>query len=89
MRRKRVKWHIDYVTVVIKPLKAYILPDPPLKEASLAEYLGEYFRYIPGFGASDSRYASHFFYLGNRDDVVRRLRSLLESSGYRVLEYLD
>ncbi len=87
MQKKRVKWHIDYVTIVAKPLKAYILTDPPMDEASLAEYLGRFFRYIPRFGASDSRYASHFFYLGSRDDVIIRLRSLLETRSCRVLEY--
>ena len=87
MQEKRVKWHIDYVTVVVKPLKAYILIDPPMDESSLAEYLGGYFRHIHGFGASDSRYVSHFFYLGSQEDVTRSLRSLLESRGCRVLEY--
>ncbi len=87
-RGKRLRWHIDYVTTEVRPLKAYILKDPPMEEDSLAEFLGGHFSFIPRFGASDSRFSSHFFYLGMRRDIIRRLRSLLETIGHRILEYI-
>jgi|Deesub1362A_J573_1020465.scaffolds.fasta_scaffold00008_56 Uri superfamily endonuclease len=87
-REKRLRWHIDYLSMEAKPIKAYILLNPLVDEASLAEYLGKYLRYIPKFGASDSRYISHLFYLGRDDASINRLRSLIEQTGMRVLEYI-
>ncbi len=58
-KEKKMRWHIDYLSVVATPVLAYILNE---EECDTAKKLSESFREIPGFGCSDCSCRSHLFY---------------------------
>ncbi len=59
---KKLRWHIDYFLVHAKILTHFSLPLPKEYEEKIAMRMGERFKSISGFGASDSRARSHLFY---------------------------
>ena len=64
-RRKRLRWHVDYLSVRAVMLGAAVLPGPLDGECRLADELARlYPRFIKGFGASDCRCGGHLFYAG-------------------------
>ncbi|AEA46144.1 GIY-YIG nuclease family protein [Archaeoglobus veneficus] len=58
-REKKLKWHIDYLSVVAEPLHAYLFHR---EECDVAAMLAERFECIPRFGCSDCLCRSHLFY---------------------------
>jgi len=58
-REKKMRWHIDYLSVVATPLLAYILNK---EECDTAKKLSKSFEAIPGFGCSDCSCKTHLFY---------------------------
>ncbi len=63
-RVKKLKWHIDYLSVQADEIVAFLIPNQRL-ECDLAKYLATKFEYVEGFGCSDCKCVSHLFYLGN------------------------
>lgn len=58
---KRMRWHIDYLLspatiedIIVAPMEGHV-------EEDLSVYLSIHFKFIPGFGSSDSRAPSHLF----------------------------
>ena len=71
--KKKVRWHIDYLTSAVRPLCAYYFPDDV--ECSLAVELASIFTPIRGFGASDCKCQSHLFYSPlNPKNLIMRLK---------------
>lgn len=63
-KKKRLQWHIDYITVndrvLIEGICAYELPrEYECRLAQLLEKISQ--RAVKGFGSSDCRCPSHFF----------------------------
>lgn len=61
--RKRLRWHIDYLTTGrhrMKPVDARVYPGVP--ECWLAGRLAREFGSVPRFGASDCTCPSHLFF---------------------------
>lgn len=58
--KKKVRWHVDYLTSAVQPMCAYYFPDDV--ECRLATQLASQLSGIKGFGASDCKCTSHLFY---------------------------
>ena len=58
--KKRVRWHVDYLTTEVQPLCAYYFPEDA--ECRLATLLASQLSGIKGFGSSDCKCVSHLFY---------------------------
>lgn len=61
---KKLRWHIDYLTVQADELYALIIPTDAKIECELAKVFSVNFEAVEGFGCSDCRCKSHLFYLG-------------------------
>lgn len=62
-KKKRLHWHIDYLSVKAEMLGAIMIPGQRKQECEIARELGKIFELaMPGFGASDCRCAGHLFY---------------------------
>ncbi len=59
---KKIRWHIDYFLQFAKIIEHYSLPLPKQCEEWIAMKMQDRAKYIPHFGASDSRAISHLFY---------------------------
>lgn len=81
-REKKLRWHIDYLTIIYQPYKAWIIQGKDLDEERLASILIERYPYVKGFGATDSRHPSHLFHLGN--DELEELREILQKMGLKI-----
>ncbi len=72
-RKKKVRWHIDYLTSAVQPLCAYYFPGDA--ECWLAAELMSRLTPIRGFGSSDCKCTSHLFYSpSNPKNLVMGLR---------------
>jgi len=61
---KRVFWHIDYIASrVMRIIGAILLISDKRLEGMLSSILKDYYSYVPGFGASDTKDVSHLFYI--------------------------
>ncbi len=60
---KRLRWHIDYLTVQADEMYALIIPSDVKIECELAKFFAVHFDGIKGFGCSDCDCESHLFYL--------------------------
>jgi sugar fermentation stimulation protein A len=62
-RRKRLRWHVDYLSTRARMLGAIVVEGPRRRECELAGRLAEMFEpAMPGFGSSDCRCPCHLFY---------------------------
>ena len=84
---KRIKWHIDYITSIFPPYKAYIVINNDIDEVTLSRLLEKQYTYIPYFGSSDTKDKSHLFYIGSRKDSVYKLRDYVEKKSIFLLKY--
>jgi Uri superfamily endonuclease len=74
--RKRLWWHIDYLTRRSTVIGAFTLEYPHPLEERIAAKLSSYYQFIDGFGSSDRRSRSHLFYLNS--DITGLIRCLNE-----------
>lgn len=74
-KRKKLFWHIDYLTQldVVEPLVAILFLEQKI-ESKLAELLSQYFSGIPRFGSTDTKDFSHLFLIDNLEKLLRILR---------------
>ena len=71
--KKKVRWHVDYLTSAVQPMCAYYFPDDV--ECRLATQLASQLSAIKGFGASDCKCASHLFYSpSNPKTLIMKLK---------------
>jgi len=76
---KRIKWHIDYITVKYKVIGAFIFESNEKIESSIARLLRCKYSYIPNFGATDVKDKSHLFYVGNTpNDIINLLNFIMQ-----------
>lgn len=68
-RRKRLRWHIDYVTARGRVTRVWVWPPDKALECRIARALGERLAVVAGFGASDCRCIGHLFRRDHRDGV--------------------
>lgn len=69
-KEKRLRWHIDYLSVKAKMLGAIMIAGSRKCECKLAKKLGKIFeRAIPDFGASDCRCGGHLFYVKDLEKI--------------------
>jgi sugar fermentation stimulation protein A len=61
-KKKKVKWHIDYLTKKFKVIKAKLFPSSRRLECPIAKILSARLRMVKGFGSSDCKCESHLFY---------------------------
>ena len=62
-KKKKLRWHIDYLSAKSEMLGAITIPGPRELECQLVKKLGGIFELVvSGFGASDCRCAGHLFY---------------------------
>ncbi len=62
-KEKRLRWHIDYLTIQADEMHALIIPTDVKIECELAKFFATNFDYVRGFGCSDCDCESHLFYL--------------------------
>ena len=62
-RDKRLRWHIDYITIEADEIHALIIPSDVKIECELAKFLAVHFDGVKGFGCSDCDCDSHLFHL--------------------------
>jgi len=65
-RRKRRRWHIDYLTTVGEVAGAWVAGAGKPTECALARCLGEAAEVVSGFGSSDCRCPGHLFHTAAR-----------------------
>jgi Uri superfamily endonuclease len=63
-KRKRKFWHIDYLTVRLRVIGAFVLESNVTLECIIARELSKSFESIGGFGSSDCKCGSHLFFAG-------------------------
>ncbi|MGR9071827.1 MAG: GIY-YIG nuclease family protein [Gammaproteobacteria bacterium] len=71
---KPLRWHIDYLREIARPVELWLTPDPVKREHQWARMLAETFGLsasIAGFGASDCRCPAHLFYSRAKPDFER------------------
>jgi len=61
-RFKRMRWHIDYLSVEASEIVAFLIPNKKV-ECELARDFARRFEPIEGFGCSDCNCLSHLFYI--------------------------
>jgi len=71
---KKLRWHIDYLLQHATAEKIYYIERD--MECYIAEKFIEKFEYVPGFGSSDCKCASHLFYSSNLNEMVLLAKSL-------------
>ncbi len=69
-RCKKMRWHIDYLSVLAKDMIAFLIPNERV-ECEIAGELSKRFEYIEGFGCSDCNCKSHLFYVKDKTPLVR------------------
>jgi len=67
-RRKRLFWHMDYLSREAKDMKDIVIRTNSLGECELAHLVASIFSPILGFGSSDCRCPSHLFF--SRDNPL-------------------
>ncbi len=77
-KRKRVRWHIDYLTRYYPAVDGYIIHGLDGGEVELARLLARCLSSIKRFGASDKPSKSHLFYISNLGELTNILRYLEE-----------
>ena len=60
-RDKRLRWHIDYLTVEADEMHVLIIPSDVKIECELAKFFAAHFDGVEGFGCSDCDCYSHLF----------------------------
>jgi len=64
LRRKPLRWHIDYLSVHARMIGAIVIEGPKSLECRMAAMLAKHGGTpVPGFGCSDCRCGSHLFRL--------------------------
>ena len=86
-RKKKLKWHIDYLTIKYPPNKAYIVIDEKIDESALSNLFINKYTYIRGFGSSDTKDPSHLFKIGVEESCIYKMRDYLESHTIFLIEY--
>lgn len=77
-KKKRLHWHIDYLTTSAKCKTLYALcSETSGRECSLGRSIGSKAEPVPGFGSSDCRCFSHLY--GLHCDADEAFRFLLEA----------
>ncbi len=74
-REKRLRWHIDYISVKMHPLMAFAISSEKKIECSLSGTLERTFKGFDEFGASDCKCRTHLFY--SPSDPSHQLEGLL------------
>jgi len=59
---KKLHWHIDYLTLIATPLKAYLVPSPVRIEEELSKSLNMVGKVVKGFGSSDLSVPGNLFF---------------------------
>ena len=75
-KKKKVRWHIDSLTLSSRVLGAIIILYPHPLEEVISEKLSKHYSYIQGFGSSDKKSKSHLYYLGN--DTTGLMKCIIE-----------
>lgn len=84
-RRRKRRWHIDYLLAVGAWRGAYWREAGPGAECDLARALGHGLAVVPGFGSSDCRCPGHLFYAPGQPEAEGLLRVL----GLKSYPFLD
>jgi len=58
-KNKKLRWHIDYLSLAAEPVLAYLFQE---EECDIARELAKSFEGIPHFGSSDCKCKTHLFY---------------------------
>lgn len=77
--RKKLFWHIDYLLQYADVVEVFQVASPERLECRIARKLAENYHPIPGFGCSDCRCGSHFFYSCDRDVLKDSILDALKS----------
>ncbi len=79
---EKKRWHIDYISSLHPASECYVLYEVEREvEEELASMLSLIYTYVPGFGSSDSRAASHFFRVDK--DIMNVLENFARLKGKR------
>jgi Uri superfamily endonuclease len=75
--KKKIRWHIDYLTKECSSIEAYEATHPGTTECGLGEFVQQCggIPAVKGFGCSDCKCQTHFFFL--EESVKERLTSSL------------
>ncbi|KUJ98871.1 MAG: hypothetical protein PWP49_577 [Thermococcaceae archaeon] len=89
-KKKRLHWHIDFLLQKARLLSAYLIPSEERLEEELSRTVGEVFKGIEGFGASDVGVKTNLYYSAIPPDGT--ICNILNSRGprwKRVKSYED
>jgi Uri superfamily endonuclease len=76
---RRLHWHIDYVLGEAAVVGALVKDDNTRRECCWAQWVGKRAQSaVPGFGSSDCRCTSHFFFVGDK----KRVEEMVRAAGY-------
>ncbi len=74
---KKLRWHIDYLSVNAKVLDALLFD---IEECDLSNVLLQHFEKIKGFGCSDCKCITHLFY--SATNPIEKLKKLFKGKFY-------
>ncbi len=69
-KRKKKRWHIDYLIDISNHVRTLPIRLPDTPECEIASALCKHFTFLKGFGASDCKCESHLFY--SIDDPIKK-----------------
>jgi len=77
-KNKKIFWHIDYLTISekFKIAKVFIKVSDKKEESDIAKTFEKEFKYIEGFGSSDSNDKSHLFIIDDLEKFFKILKNL-------------
>ncbi len=83
-KEKRLRWHIDYLTMVADEIFAIAIPGDKRLECELANKLSEIFEGIKSFGCSDCNCETHLFYYSKNPEKI--IETMLRGLRLRFLK---
>jgi sugar fermentation stimulation protein A len=90
-RKKKVRWHVDYLLEKGRITKVLYAETNERLECQLADGLSNVFNAYPGFGSSDCRCPSHLFFSKELSAVQEKATEvfcgLLQEGGLLIEEY--
>ncbi|RLI82872.1 DUF123 domain-containing protein [Archaeoglobales archaeon] len=84
---KRLRWHIDYISIKMQPLLAFAIISEEKIECWLSKLIGKLFEAFDEFGASDCSCRTHLFY--SPSNPIHKLETLLRENRLSFTLYYE
>ncbi|WP_022670129.1 GIY-YIG nuclease family protein [Hippea alviniae] len=83
-KNKKLRWHIDYLLQKAEVVGVMVWESNKRIEDKIAKKLIKRFKFVKGFGSSDSKLKSHLFFCKDREKLIETLFKALRRSSVFV-----